>query len=1071
VKPNLSVAAGYAATVGVVLALTLSNQPDPHPSGGPDAARGVSGQSSSSTSGRASQDAAGTGAAGSSGSTSGTGAANGKVVPPAPVHPTATRKRHPAVAVPVVPETPVAMNDPMPDATPGAVATGRNPDLTTGGGDLTANGPAGVPLSDTFALASRPSSTHTLFLDARGAALTGTAWNAYGGSPYKGRTTLNLAAYTYGDTDPAFDANDLQQLQIAWMEVAADYAAFDVNVTLAPQTDDALGRTSATDDTWGTRVLLTSSPDPAKKAGGIAWLGSALSVSATSPVYWQPALDFSSSGDTGHNIAQTASHEAGHTFGLVHEGSTSEYYRGSTTWAPIMGTSYYSAMGQWSKGEFAGARLNVTDPATRKKAHQDEVGTIRKVLGAAAADNTTDAPTDIDVGDTTSGQITSSADKDTYRYTGTGGVLVHARPDAAITDLDVQLDVVDTSVSSGQVIASGYNPPVTVAAAGGYGTVTGNLDASLYLPETDEPHTYLISVAGGGNRGAPSGDSAAYSSYGSLGSYDLDLTEQAPPAAGAGTTFGLTRVLPLTRTPGVPITFQVDDDLGDLDASDVLWTWASSRSTCLFSNASAAKPTLSCQATDTGTVTVSVTARAGGYPTQTRSTTFALSSTRRAAPHLTLAVAAQDTDTVSVCTGNAAAIRGTVTDEYGRPVYGANVRIFSGTTAKTVKSNLYGMVNTAVATKPAASYGIDTLASGVYPAQTSRIVRTVAPVAPPCFGAGTEVKADQQDVHAIPGIATPLTASVVSDSRPVTGVPVTFTVSYTDAAGKPAVKALGTANTDTRGVATYALKAATNTPAGALRATVAKSTLVAAAVSADIGTLSIVSGATADFDTTSFDINGVTTFTADGSHEDRLILNQAVTVAGRLTAGYGATRITPGGVPVTLAVTYPNPKGGAALVKKYVASTGANGWFRIALTNPPAGTASVSAAATGILPAVPAVPFTDAGGTQAAFTVAKWNASLRPAATTVPPGSLVALTAVLTSPIVNGSARPAPAANLTFNARWVSADGTRAASWTKVVTKSSLANLATGGLGAGTITITPVTSTSYTAVSTTVTLQ
>ena len=61
-------------------------------------------------------------------------------------------------------------------------------------------------------------------------------------------------------------------------------------------------------------------------------------------------------GDDGWAVGEAASHEAGHTLGLGHDGrGTSAYHPGAKDWAPIMGASYGAALGQWSRGEYAGA--------------------------------------------------------------------------------------------------------------------------------------------------------------------------------------------------------------------------------------------------------------------------------------------------------------------------------------------------------------------------------------------------------------------------------------------------------------------------------------------------------------------------------------------------------------------------------------------------------------------------------------------------------------------------------------------------------------------------------------------
>ncbi|MGZ4452252.1 MAG: M12 family metallo-peptidase [Nocardioides sp.] len=968
------------------------------------------------------------------------------------------------------PDHAIAMNDPANNTLPkaGALATGKNPGLTTSGTDLSATGPAGVALSDTFTLASRPSSKHTIFLDPRGGTYTDRAWNNYPASSLRA-STLTFQAFTYGDTDPAFDADDLAQLQTIYLEVAADYAAFDVNVTLAPTTDAQISRSSDTDDVYGTQALLTSSTSTGK--GGIAWLGATTHATTDNPMYWQPALIFGGSGGgSGHMTAQAASHEVGHTLGLTHEGASSEYYPGTTTWGPIMGTSYSAAMGQWSKGEFASARLN--GMVDGKKVHQDEIGIIASTLGYADSDNATDASaTSLSEGSSEDGSILSDADSDTYTYTGQGGVLIRATPTASPTNLDLALDVVDTT--DNVAVADGMNPSLTISTAG-YSHPTGGLDTSFYLPETTTDHTYRIVVSGGGNGSAPNTNGISYSSYGAQGDYTIEATAtDAPGGADSDDgSFVLGDINALTRTPGVPMTLQVDYAQGDVPAAGTLWAWTSNNTSCRFSDPTVATPTLTCPATAKGSVTVTALVKPSGAPAQSKKATFQLRTTAQPAPHLTLAVAGQSDAAVDLCTGNAATILGTVTDQYGRPVYGANARIFTGLKATVVRSDINGHVNARTAAVPAASYAIDTLATGVYAAQDTKVEQSVTATPAPCFTADDTTLTLGDDVVAIPGVATPITATVATDDAPVTGVPVTFSVVYTDAVTHQEVtRTLGTGTTDAAGVASYSLKAVPTLPGGVLKATIAKSAIVPAAIVDSSGHLSVLSDPSLAFDDESFNINGVTAFTTDGFHEDELITNLATSIAGRLVADYDGTPTMPVGIPVTAAITYAD-SAGKTVVKRIGATTDARGWFRIAVKNPvpvgATGTVTVETARTTYYPAVAAIPFEDSTGTQAAIQV-------KPAALTIvaDPGSVPAGVAYITFRVT--TANPWPDASTRTGVVAPSAVRFTVAHagtvYPTFTTKNGLFVAGLNGLTAGTWTITPGASTAYTGVPTSLTVS
>ena len=125
--------------------------------------------------------------------------------------------------------------------------------------------------------------------------------------------------------------------------MAEDYAPFDVDVTTQEPPQDAIDRSGATDQQYGTRVLID--PDTWYQSGcgcgGVAYVG--VYDRTSHHAYYQPALVFTKGVGTGaKNIAEAASHEAGHNVGLGHDGTASVgYYQGHGAWAPIMGVGYY----------------------------------------------------------------------------------------------------------------------------------------------------------------------------------------------------------------------------------------------------------------------------------------------------------------------------------------------------------------------------------------------------------------------------------------------------------------------------------------------------------------------------------------------------------------------------------------------------------------------------------------------------------------------------------------------------------------------------------------------------------
>ncbi|WP_216628771.1 Calx-beta domain-containing protein, partial [Microcystis aeruginosa] len=148
-----------------------------------------------------------------------------------------------------------------------------------------------------------------------------------------------------------------------FLRVAADYAPFDVNVTTATPTFDQITRSSTSDSAYGTVVSIGNIGSQWSGAGGIAYVGIYDLVDTTN--YYKPALVFPSRLGTAKNIAEAASHEAGHNLNLSHDGQGStEYYTGggsSPGWAPIMGVGYSKQLTQFSRGQYSNATNTEND--------------------------------------------------------------------------------------------------------------------------------------------------------------------------------------------------------------------------------------------------------------------------------------------------------------------------------------------------------------------------------------------------------------------------------------------------------------------------------------------------------------------------------------------------------------------------------------------------------------------------------------------------------------------------------------------------------------------------------------
>lgn len=370
---------------------------------------------------------------------------------------------------------------------------------------------ASQALTDTFRLHSSPGSARTIFLDFDGHTVSDTYWNTgYGVSagPHPAWTL---------DGDPStFSDSERAAVQSIWQRVAEDYAPFDVDVTTQAPPEEALLRSSSTDPTYGTRVLISPSTQAASaicssSCGGVAFVG--VFDETTSRPAHQPAWVFPQLlGNGTKAIAEAASHETGHNLALAHDGdAASAYYAGHGTWAPIMGSSYRKPVTQWSRGDYPGA-TNLQDDLAVIAAHgapprADEAGSTVETAAARSGSG--------------AGYITSDEDVDVYAVGRCEGTLsVSVRPAEVSPDLDLRLRLLDATGS----VVTAADPPSALGTPS-YDVATG-MDAALLL--TNASDTYFVAVDGVGG-----GDPAtSYGGYGSVGAYTLDpITCEAPPPA------------------------------------------------------------------------------------------------------------------------------------------------------------------------------------------------------------------------------------------------------------------------------------------------------------------------------------------------------------------------------------------------------------------------------------------------------------------------------------------------------------------------------------------------------------
>jgi hypothetical protein len=302
--------------------------------------------------------------------------------------------------------------------------------------------PSGYTSSGVPIFHSSPGATNVLFLDFDGTTVSGTAWNtAFGVDPF-----VPVPFDRDGDTT-TFNADEVSHITGTWMRVAEDYAPFRVDVTT--EEPASFGPTVGT-------AVVTQGYDAngnllphADTSGGTAYVnvfGMANYASYYSPAFVYADQLFAAE----YNIAEAASHEFGHNLGLHHDGtSTAAYYSGAgayseeTSWAPIMGTSYYKQVTKFNNGDYPDANNREDDLsmlASKLGRGGDDVGATP---GTAAAMVTADTSV------SGAGLIDGSGDADLWGFQTLGGdVSIGVSPfvrgyGTNGGDLDVRLELID----------------------------------------------------------------------------------------------------------------------------------------------------------------------------------------------------------------------------------------------------------------------------------------------------------------------------------------------------------------------------------------------------------------------------------------------------------------------------------------------------------------------------------------------------------------------------------------------------------------------------------------------------
>lgn len=408
-----------------------------------------------------------------------------------------------------------------------------------------------IPLDQTFLLNSKPGAARTIYLDFNGHTVTGTAWNnSYGVDP------INASAFDLDGTPGTFNTTELAMVQNIWRRVSEDYAAFDVNVTTQEPTPDLLSRISSTDNTFGMRVIVSkdwtvNTTTGSCGCGGFAYVGV---FSMTSEQYKPAFVFYNNLGNNEKYIAEAISHEAGHTLGLNHDGSSAGAYytghgSGETGWAPIMGVGYYQNLVQWSKGEYANSNNAQDDYLVMQNnglvfaadEHGNSIGAATALTGTAsnglnqfAANGIVQGPTDVDF----------------FKFdSAAGSITVNTKPFFLSANTDVLVTLFDIN---GNVLAQA-NPAEALAA-----------NFTFQIPAAG---SYYLSVEG---TGKPDPYVTGYSKYGSIGSYSVSVTA---PIIG-GNVAPVARIASSALSGTAPLTVNFNGaNSSDADGSIANYSW------------------------------------------------------------------------------------------------------------------------------------------------------------------------------------------------------------------------------------------------------------------------------------------------------------------------------------------------------------------------------------------------------------------------------------------------------------------------------------------------------------------
>jgi hypothetical protein len=336
-------------------------------------------------------------------------------------------------------------------------------------------------------LSSRPGAAASLYLDFSGHYER--QWGRY--------ANVSTPAYDTDGNPGSFSAAEQAAIREIWSRVAEDYAPLNINVTTVQPPVIA--------DRVAARIAIGGSSRDwyGASAGGVSYEGGFANSASNVGYVFAKTLGYSS-----RYIAEAASHEAGHLFGLEHQAAyngsvlVDAYSSGTKALAPIMGLGYYADRSVWSRGPTPESPTRLQDDLSILASSTNGFGYAADDYGSTltTASALPLAGTSVSL----QGLIGRNDDRDIFRFATGGGPVNFSM---AVAPYGANLDgVLELQNASG----------MTIAAANPSGTFGASLSTSLGAG------TYFLVVRSSGG-------------YGNLGRYTLTGNVAAPQSGASAT--------------------------------------------------------------------------------------------------------------------------------------------------------------------------------------------------------------------------------------------------------------------------------------------------------------------------------------------------------------------------------------------------------------------------------------------------------------------------------------------------------------------------------------------------------